>query len=106
MRVRAITTAVLLAAVLGAGATACGSSKPTPAAAPTTPAAPTTAPPTPDGANAKAQCVAALEAHPGGATPSVCASLSQGAYFEAVQAANKAAQDRLRSAIASAAAQP
>lgn len=106
MRVRAITTTILLAAVLGAGATACSSSHPVPPTSPTTPAAPTTAASTSDGADAAAQCVEALEAHPGGAMPSACASLSQSAYFDAVQAANKAARDRLRSAIASAAAKP
>lgn len=106
MRVRATITTVLLAAVVAAGATACSSSS-TPAAKPTTTApAPTdTAAPGADAEDALAKCVAALEANPSiTAPPPECASLSRGDYLTAVQAANRAARDRLASAIASASA--
>lgn len=105
MRVRAII--VMLVAVLGAGATACGGSHPAPAKTPTATTSPTpTVSAAPDAAAAMKACVTALEKTTDGSTPPECSSLSQDAYFQAVQAANAAGQGGLASAIASAAGQP
>ena len=98
--------AILLAATITLGATACGTSDPAPIATPTTTS--TTAAATPPGiakGDLIAACTTALETTPGSETmPPECEALSRAEYFTAVQAANQAGRDRLASAIASAAA--